>query len=72
RAALYETMIAAELPEDGVGAILVWGDPSLYDSTLRIVDRIEARGRLPLAVRVIPGISSVQALAASHRIALNR
>ena len=72
RAALYEAMITDELPEDGVGAILVWGDPSLYDSTLRIVDRIAARGRLPLAVRVIPGISSVQALAASHRIALNR
>lgn len=72
RAVLYETMIARELGEDQCGAILVWGDPSLYDSSLRIVDRIAARGRLPFEHRVVPGISSVQVLAASHRIALNR
>lgn len=72
RAALYEAMIEGELGEAGTGAILVWGDPSLYDSTLRILDRILARGRLALAVRVIPGITSVQALAAGHRIPLNR
>ena len=72
RAALYEAMIEGELGEAGTGAILVWGDPSLYDSTLRILERILARGRLALAVRVIPGIPSVQALAAGHRIPLNR
>lgn len=72
RAALYEGMIARELGEDGCGAFLVWGDPSLYDSTLRIIDRILARGRIAFDHAVIPGISSVQALAASHRIALNR
>jgi len=72
RAALYESLIEHELAEDGVGAFLVWGDPSLYDSTLRIVERVTARGRVPFAVSVIPGISSVQALAASHAIALNR
>ncbi|WP_264047756.1 precorrin-6A synthase (deacetylating) [Methylobacterium flocculans] len=72
RAALYEAMIAGELGPQDCGAILVWGDPSLYDSTLRILDRIRARGRLALEVRVIPGITSVQALAAGHRIPLNR
>ncbi len=72
RAALFEDLIARELPEDGCGAFLVWGDPALYDSTLRIVDRILARGRLAFDHRVVPGISSVQMLAASHRIALNR
>lgn len=72
RAALYEAMIARELGEDGCGAFLVWGDPSLYDSTLRIIERIVARGRIAFDYRVIPGITSVQALAASHRIALNR
>jgi precorrin-6A synthase len=51
---------------------LVWGDPSLYDSTLRIVERIVARGAVAFDVEVIPGISSVQALAARHRIILNR
>lgn len=72
RATLYEAMIATELDAEGCGAILVWGDPSLYDSTLRIIDRILVRGHLALDVRVIPGITSVQALAASHRIPLNR
>ncbi len=53
------------------GALLVWGDPALYDSTLRIVERVRAGG-LALDWEVIPGISSVQALAARHRIPLNR
>lgn len=35
RAAMFEQMITDELGEDGVGAFLVWGDPSLYDGTLR-------------------------------------
>ena len=71
RAALVERLILDELPEEGTGAILVWGDPSLYDSTIRIAERIAERGRIAFALSVIPGISSVQALAASHRIALN-
>ncbi|NNM62959.1 MAG: precorrin-6A synthase (deacetylating), partial [Steroidobacteraceae bacterium] len=54
------------------GAFLVWGDPSLYDSTLRIVDRVTARAELQIELEVIPGITSIQALAARHRIALNQ
>jgi precorrin-6A synthase len=72
RAGIYERMISSELAADGCGAFLVWGDPSLYDSTLRILDQIAARGTLAFACEVVPGISSVQALAASHRIVLNR
>jgi precorrin-6A synthase len=72
RTAIYEQLIKQELGEDECGAFLVWGDPSLYDSTLRIIDRIVARGTVPFEYGVIPGISSVQALAARHRIALNR
>jgi precorrin-6A synthase len=72
RSLLYETMIRTELAEDACGGFLVWGDPSLYDSTLRIIDQIAARGTLAFEVEVIPGISSVQALAARHRIALNQ
>ena len=55
---------------DGTVAILVWGDPSLYDSTLRILDHLAASG-LAFARRVVPGITSLQALAARHGIALN-
>jgi precorrin-6A synthase len=72
RAAVYERLIGDELGEDECGAFLVWGDPSLYDSTLRIIDQIIARGTVAFEYEVIPGISAVQALAARHRIALNR
>ena len=71
RALIYEEMIAQELEEDQCGAFLVWGDPSLYDSTLRIIDHITARGRLCFEFEVIPGITSIQALAARHKITLN-
>ena len=50
-------------------ALLVWGDPSLYDSTLRIAERVARR--LPLTLRVIPGITAIQALCAAHAIPLN-
>ena len=72
RADVYERLIGEELGDDECGAFLVWGDPSLYDSTLRIVDQIVARGTVAFEYEVIPGISAVQALAAKHRIALNR
>jgi len=72
RADLYERLIEEELGEDECGAFLVWGDPSLYDSTLRIIDRIIERGAIAFEYAVIPGISAIQALAARHRIALNR
>jgi precorrin-6A synthase len=72
RADAYERAIRDELGDDECGAFLVWGDPSLYDSTLAIVDEIVSRGALELECEVIPGISSVQALAAGHKIALNR
>jgi precorrin-6A synthase len=72
RLAAYETALMRELGEGECGAFLVWGDPSLYDSTLRIIDQIAARGVVAFEHEVIPGITSVQALAASHKIALNR
>jgi precorrin-6A synthase len=72
RAIAYETAIGRELAEDECGAFLVWGDPSLYDSTLRILERIAARGAVAFDYDVIPGITSIQALAARHRIPLNR
>src|SRR5690606_34698455 len=72
RAALYAHMFESELAEGETGGLLVWGDPALYDSTLRILERVVERGRVPLEYAVIPGISSVQALAARHKIALNQ
>lgn len=55
----------------GSAAFLVWGDPSLYDSTLRIVARIGERGKVPVEYDVLPGISAPQLLAARHRIVLH-
>lgn len=69
---VYERLIVDELSEEASGAFLVWGDPSLYDGTLRILEAIVAKGRLALEYEVIPGITSVQALAARHKVALNR
>ena len=71
RALIYEEMIAQELEEDQCGAFLVWGDPSLYDSTVRIIDQITVRGKFSFEFDVIPGITSIQALAARHKITLN-
>jgi precorrin-6A synthase len=67
----YAGLFETELRDGEVGAFLVWGDPGLYDSTLRIVDAIRARGDVALDCEVIPGITSVQALTARHRITLN-
>ncbi len=68
-AGVWADAIRAELGSSGRVALLVWGDPSLYDSTLRIAGRV---GRdLALTVRVIPGITSLQALTASHAIPIN-
>lgn len=73
RAGLFEAAIREELGVDECGGFLVWGDPALYDSTLAVIDDLKnARSALELDVEVIPGISSVQALAAKHRVALNR
>ncbi|WP_296257487.1 MULTISPECIES: precorrin-6A synthase (deacetylating) [unclassified Pseudomonas] len=72
RAVLFEQLIGNEVRDGETGGFLVWGDPALYDSTLRILDRVLARGREAFQYEVIPGITSVQALAAQHRVTLNR
>lgn len=69
RARIWADAIATELGPDGVGAFLAWGDPSLYDSTLRILDRVAEH--VEISYDVIPGITAIQALTARHRIPLN-
>jgi precorrin-6A synthase len=71
RAALYEKNIKEHLADNECGAFLVWGDPSLYDSTLRIIDQVAALKSVEFEWEIIPGITSLQALAARHKIALN-
>ena len=74
RVALWHDQIAAawqnalaEVEIKGPVALLVWGDPGLYDSTLRIADRLSPKP----AVRVVPGITALQALTAAHAIPFN-
>lgn len=62
----YESILRSR---GGTAAFLVWGDPSLYDSTLRVVEALAAR--LSIDYDVLPGISAPQLLAARHRIVLH-
>ncbi|WP_171174669.1 precorrin-6A synthase (deacetylating) [Ruegeria sp. HKCCD8929] len=48
-------------------ALLIWGDPSLYDSSLRIASRLEPQPK----TKVVPGITALQALTAAHAIPIN-
>ncbi|HQY43126.1 MAG TPA: precorrin-6A synthase (deacetylating) [Paracoccaceae bacterium] len=68
-ALVWKDTIQAEIGPSGRVALLVWGDPSLYDSTLRIAARLA--GSLDLKVSVIPGITALQALTAAHAIPIN-
>jgi precorrin-6A synthase len=66
-AATWSREIARHLGSGGRVALLIWGDPSLYDSSLRIARRLDP---LP-ALEVVPGITSIQALCAAHALPLN-
>ena len=65
-AAAWQRAMAGH-PEARKIALLVWGDPSLYDSTLRIAARLDPAPTMD----VIPGITSLQALTAAHAIPVN-
>lgn len=69
----YAEMIRA-MGADETAALLVWGDPGLYDSTLRILERARDMGPdmgAAFSVRVVPGITAISALTAAFGIALN-
>jgi len=58
----------AAVPEGAAKvALLVWGDPSFYDSTMRIAERLQSKPK----VVVLPGITAVQALTAAHAVPVN-
>lgn len=69
RLSTYRDLIGG-LGTGETGAFLVWGDPTLYDGTLSILDQV--RDDVDFAVEVVPGVSSVSSLAARHGIALNQ
>ncbi len=71
RAAQYAAVLEQR---GGTAAFLVWGDPSLYDSTIRIIEKARDLLKLrsiDLDFDVLPGVSAPQLLAARHRIVLH-
>jgi precorrin-6A synthase (deacetylating) len=61
--------------EETTAGFLVWGDPALHDSTIRVVEALVARWAargVTVDHDVIAGISAPQLLAARHRISLGR
>jgi precorrin-6A synthase len=68
-ATLWTGLMRHHLPQGGRAALLVWGDPSLYDSSLRIAARVQSGGT-DLDITVIPGLTSLQLLTAVHAIPL--
>jgi precorrin-6A synthase len=71
KAELIAGLVAAHVGLGETGGLLLWGDPSLYDGSLGIFRRIKDDYLPDLRYEVIPGITSVQVLAARHKIPLN-
>lgn len=67
----YRTMFDVHVAEGGSAGLLVWGDPSLYDSTLRMLAHVAEPGTPEIVREVVPGVTSIQALCASHGVPLN-
>ena len=72
RADVWERAIVDQVPDGGCAAFLAWGDPSLFDSTIAVLDDVRERGQVEFGYEVIPGISSIHALTARFGITLNR
>jgi len=66
-AAVWSREIGEHLGDSGRVAFLIWGDPALFDSSLRIARRLKPEPD----IEVIPGITAIQALCAAHAIPLN-
>lgn len=71
RANKISDVINTRLGDDGVAGFLVWGDPSLYDSTLRMLERLREAGE-EFEMRSIAGIAAPMALCAAFAIPANR
>jgi precorrin-6A synthase (deacetylating) len=75
RVEAYASALDGLAPHEQTVGVLVWGDPTLHDSTIRVVEALAARWAargVEVAHDVVPGISAPQLLAARHRVPLNR
>jgi precorrin-6A synthase len=71
KAEIISNLIKQEISDGETGAILIWGDPSLYDGHIEILNYILKEGWADFEFEVIPGITSMQVLTARHKIPLN-
>ncbi len=71
KAKILADLIVAHVAEGEAGAVLVWGDPALYDSSVSILRKLREERELGLALEVIPGVASPQLLAARHAVPLH-
>lgn len=71
-ASIIAGLIKNEMKDGENGALLILGDPSLYDGHLEMLQHILREGIINFEYEVIPGITSVQVLTARHKIPLNR
>ena len=69
-ALLWRDEIFKHCPNGGRVALMIWGDPSIYDSSLRIANRLIAEEQ-KVSINVVPGLTSLQLLTAAHKIPLN-
>ena len=60
-----------ELAEGERGAFLVWGDPALYDSVLRVLEELRSDHDFDVEIETFPGLSAPQVLAARFNMALH-
>ncbi|MCL0066526.1 precorrin-6A synthase (deacetylating) [Thermodesulfovibrionales bacterium] len=72
KAEIITDLIKGKMNDGESGALLVWGDPSLYDGNLEILQNILKRGAVNFEYETVAGITSVQVLAERHKIPLNR
>ena len=59
----FGRLIAENSKQIDIGTFLVWGDPTLYDGTLGILEHLRAKGAVSNSIMTSSGIS-IQALAA--------
>ena len=72
KAEIITSLIKDKMKDGENGAFLVWGDPSLYDGNLEILQNILKNGLVNFDYETVAGITSIQILAERHKIPLNR
>lgn len=71
KAEILRDAIENLMSDNETAALLLWGDPALYDGHIDIVRGLLEDG-LDIEFEVIPGITSIQVLTADHKIPLNQ